>query len=109
MHRQVLPRSTRLGGTQIQKQYARKGMDIINFETSTATQCFASNIKRKSIKRKSIKRKRAQISSDMIREHFTKLAAELDGVPPCNIWNYDETNLTDDPVNKYVIAKRKQD
>ena len=31
---------------------------------------------------------------------------ELDGVPPSNIWNYDETNLTDDPCNKKIIVKR---
>ncbi|XP_065654821.1 uncharacterized protein LOC136081436 [Hydra vulgaris] len=31
---------------------------------------------------------------------------ELEGVPPCNIWNYDETNLRDDPGNKKVVMKR---
>jgi len=25
---------------------------------------------------------------------------------PSNIWNYDETNLTDDPENKRIITKR---
>jgi hypothetical protein len=31
---------------------------------------------------------------------------ELEGVPPENIWNYDETNLMDDPGAKKAIFKR---
>lgn len=33
---------------------------------------------------------------------------ELDGIPEENIWNYDETNLRDDPGAKKVICKRGQ-
>ena len=34
------------------------------------------------------------------------MTPEIDSVPPENIWNYDETNLTDDPGNKRIITKR---
>jgi len=53
-----------------------------------------------------IKRKRAQISDITITDYFTHLEPELTNVPPSNIWNYDETNLTDDPGNRRVITKR---
>lgn len=53
-----------------------------------------------------IKRKQAQIVDDTITEYFTHLGPELANVPPSNIWNYDETNSTDDPGNKRIITKR---
>ena len=53
-----------------------------------------------------IKRKRAEVSLATIKEYFANLTPEIDGVPPENIWNYDETNLTDDPGNKRIITKR---
>ena len=53
-----------------------------------------------------IKRKRAAVDVDTINEYFDHLSKELEGVPPSNIWNFDETNLTDDPGNKRIITKR---
>jgi len=53
-----------------------------------------------------IKRKRAEVSPMVINEYFDNLSAELHGVDPCGIWNYDETNLTDEPGQKKVIMKR---
>ena len=53
-----------------------------------------------------IKRKWAQVSVDTINEFFSNLAAELVDIPPSHIWNYNETNLTDDPGSKRVITKR---
>jgi len=35
-----------------------------------------------------------------------RLVRTLSGIPPSRIYNYDETNLTDDPGNKKVITKR---
>ena len=52
-----------------------------------------------------IKRKRAEVGTVVI-NFFDNITPELAGVPPSNIWNYDETNLTDDPGNKLVITKR---
>jgi len=53
-----------------------------------------------------IKRKRAAVSVETINEYFDHLDKELEGVPPGNVWNYDETNLTDDPGNRRIITKR---
>lgn len=53
-----------------------------------------------------IKRVRAQVSQDIISNYIDRLAPELDGVPPENIYNYDETNLCDDPGKKKIICRR---
>ena len=53
-----------------------------------------------------ITRKRAEVNRETIEQYFTELAQSIDGVPPENIINYDETNLTDDPGRKRLIFKR---
>ncbi len=53
-----------------------------------------------------IKRGRAALSHQEVNEFFDRVEKELEGVPPENIWNYDETNLTDDPGAKKAIFKR---
>ncbi|CAH2108940.1 unnamed protein product [Euphydryas editha] len=53
-----------------------------------------------------IKRSRAAVSPETINEYFGELETSLQGIPPCNIINYDETNLTDDPGRKRVLVKR---
>ncbi|XP_063216021.1 uncharacterized protein LOC134527346 [Bacillus rossius redtenbacheri] len=54
-----------------------------------------------------ISRVRAALDKDVIVEYFNHLGNSIDGVPPShNIWNYDETNITDDPGNKKVLVKR---
>ena len=53
-----------------------------------------------------IKRSRAAVSRTVVKQYFDHLEKELEGVPPSNIVNYDETNLTDDPGRKKVIVKR---
>jgi len=60
------------------------------------TERFASNIKCA----------RAGISTEVITEYFDNLAKEVDNVPATHIWNFDETNLTDDPGKKEVIMKK---
>lgn len=47
-----------------------------------------------------IKRSRAAISAAVVSEYFEELSTSLRGVPPQNIFNYDETNITDDPGSK---------
>lgn len=42
----------------------------------------------------------------MLNEYFDNLRTTLDGIPPSNIMNYDETNLADDPGRPKVITKR---
>jgi transposase-like protein len=44
-----------------------------------------------------IKRGRAALSHEEVNEFFDRIEEVLDGVPPENVWNYDETNLTDNP------------
>lgn len=46
--------------------------------------------------------KRAGVSRDQVKKYFTNLKTSLKDVPPSNIVNYDETNLTDDPGRKGV-------
>lgn len=53
-----------------------------------------------------IKRARAGVSKEILNNYFDNLAISLAGVPPSNIVNYDETNLTDDPGRRKVITKR---
>lgn len=53
-----------------------------------------------------ISRKRAAISENIVGEYFQRLKTTLAGVPPGNIINYDETNLTDDPKTKKMIFRR---
>ena len=42
----------------------------------------------------------------MLNEYIQHLQIELENVPPENIWNYDETNLTDDLGMKKCFIKR---
>ena len=46
------------------------------------------------------------ITPENINSYFDHLQRELNGIPPTNIFNYDETNLTDDPGCKTVIVSR---
>uniref|UniRef100_A0A0A9VWV2 Tigger transposable element-derived protein 6 n=1 Tax=Lygus hesperus TaxID=30085 RepID=A0A0A9VWV2_LYGHE len=54
----------------------------------------------------SVSRARAGLDQDTINNFFDNLAQELAGVPPENLWNYDESNLQDDPGSSKVIVKR---
>ena len=53
-----------------------------------------------------VKVKRAEISPNMISEYFENLAQTIEEIPAENIYNYDESNLTDDPGAKKVIVRR---
>ena len=53
-----------------------------------------------------IKRSRAAVSRNTINSYLDNLSESLHDVPPSNIVNYDETNVTDDPGRKKVITKR---
>jgi len=96
----------------IVKGYAdKKGIHIRQFVNNLpGTDWVASFLKRHkdlSVRFASnIKRKRAEVDTSVIEEYFRNLESELEGVPPQNIWNYDETNLSDDPGQKKVVTKR---
>lgn len=54
----------------------------------------------------SISRHRAGVNSAIVGKFFDSLEVELAGIPPEKIWNYDESNLTDDPGAKKVLVRR---
>ena len=43
-----------------------------------------------------IKRARAEVTKQTVEEFFQNIQGSLDGIPPSNIINYDETNFCDD-------------
>ena len=53
-----------------------------------------------------VKSVRVEVNGKIIEEYFDNLEKSLQGIEPRNIFNYDETNLTDDPGSKKVITKR---
>jgi hypothetical protein len=53
-----------------------------------------------------IKRVRAEVNSFIVNEFFDNLEISLDGIPPENIINYDETNLSDNPGERKCVVKR---
>lgn len=53
-----------------------------------------------------IKTVRAEKSEDELKNYFQNLEQSLNGVPPENCLNYDETNLTDDPGSTKCIFRR---
>jgi DDE superfamily endonuclease/helix-turn-helix, Psq domain len=57
-------------------------------------------------KANNIKRSRAGVSREEIQEFFAHFTKTVEGVPACNIWNYDETNLRDDPGTEKAIFKK---
>lgn len=53
-----------------------------------------------------ISKKRAAVSCEAVNRFFNNLTNTLAGVPPENVINYDETNLTDDPKAKLMIFRK---
>ena len=53
-----------------------------------------------------ITKKRAGVNVETVNNYFAELSKTLEGVPPQNIINYDETNLTDDPGRRRMIFRR---
>lgn len=49
---------------------------------------------------------RARISKENLNKYFDNYAVSLDGIPPTNIINFNETYLMDDPGRRKVIFKR---
>ena len=53
-----------------------------------------------------IKVSRAKVDRETIKKYFENVEKALDGVPPENLVNYDETAMCDDPGKKRAIFKR---
>ena len=72
---------------------------------------FCSFIKRNNLAKRivdNVKAARAEISEEIISTYFDNLEQSLNEIPPENIFNYDETNVTNDPGSKTVIVRRGQ-
>lgn len=53
-----------------------------------------------------IKKCRANVSRETIVDYFQNLSDTLKDIPACNVFNYDETNLQDDPGKKKMLFRR---
>ena len=53
-----------------------------------------------------VKPARAEVDAAKVHCYFDELERTLAGVPPENIFNYDETNVTDNPGAKTVVCRR---
>jgi hypothetical protein len=53
-----------------------------------------------------IRRKRAKLAKEELETYFNNIEKEVEGIPPSNIWKYDETNLRDDPGSRKAVMKR---
>ena len=53
-----------------------------------------------------VKSARAEITREAVITYFDNLEASLAGVEPNNIFNYDETNVTDEPGTIAVVCRR---
>jgi hypothetical protein len=53
-----------------------------------------------------IKRARASVSREDIQEFFANYIKAVEGVPPENLLNYDETNFADNPGTKKCLFKK---
>ena len=55
-----------------------------------------------------VKAARAEVNAEVINNYFDRLEETLNNIPPSNIFNYDETNVTDDPgvqtVNSFIFT-----
>lgn len=53
-----------------------------------------------------VKPKRFEISAEELNNFYDELTVTINGVPPANIFNFDETNLADDPSRKECVVRR---
>ena len=53
-----------------------------------------------------ISKKKAAVDEEVITNYIQELKTTVKDIPPTNIINFDETNLTDDPGKKKMICKR---
>ena len=53
-----------------------------------------------------VKASRAEVNEDVINSYFQHLQDSLKDVPSSKLFNYDGTNVTEDPGSKQVITRR---
>lgn len=90
----------------------RRGKEVKRFKDNLPGRDFVESFMRRHKDQlavrmcQNIKRSRAGVTPETINSYFDELSNELENVPPSNIINYDETNLTDDPGKRKVITRR---
>ena len=53
-----------------------------------------------------VKSNKAEITREEVDDYFDNLESALEGIEPSNLYNYDETNVSDDPGAKKVFVRR---
>jgi len=53
-----------------------------------------------------VKPTRAEITTDIVNQYFDELEKSTANIPQSHIYNYDETNITDNPGCKTIVCKR---
>lgn len=90
----------------------KKGLNVNQFQNNmpgkTWADMFMKRHKQEISQRfcSNIKRVRAAVDEETIQLFFNHLKEEIEGIPSHCIYNYDETNLVDDPGKKKVLMKR---
>lgn len=95
----------------VQSYLNRKGIQICRFPNNLPgadwVKKFLDRNRELSVRlAQNIKRNRAQVTPATIQEYFDELKVSLEGVPPENLINYDETNFSDDPGRVRIVCKR---
>lgn len=91
-----------------------KGRTVVQFSNNLPSTDWANNFLKRHqavlTKRtcQNIKRSRAKVSAGEVKAYFTNLEKTIKDAdsPPTHIFNYDETNLSDDPGVKKCVFKR---
>lgn len=89
---------TKQGKNVPQWENNKPGLDFIKkfAQRNKLTTRLASNIKRQ----------RAAVGKEQLQEFFENIRDILEYASPENVYNYDETNITDDPGSKKVLVPR---
>jgi hypothetical protein len=78
-----------------------------NFPTKKFVIGFLARHKELSFRKaNNIKRSRALVSREEVQELFKHFSKTVEGVPPCNIWNFDKTNFKDDLGSEKALFKK---
>ena len=89
----------------------KRGVSIRRFQVNLPSKDWVNSFVRRNCDivahriRQNIKPSGASLSPVIIEAYFSNLEKSIAGIPPENIMNYDETNLTNNPGRK-VVTKR---
>lgn len=94
----------------ISKFVTKQGRDIPGWKNNQPGEdfvhCFAARNNLSTRLATNIKRQRAAVGAPQVTEFFNNIKDQLQNALPQNVYNYDETNITDDPGAKKVLVPR---